>query len=322
MSKDIPEKSKFSIIVPVYNERDNLLALSEEIASVFRQLPYEYEVIFIDDGSTDGSLDLLRDICDKNRQVKVIRLRRNSGQSAALKAGFDFATGDYIVSMDGDLQNDPGDIPGLIEAIARDYDVVCGWRAGRKDPLLKKVSSAFSNRLRKLLLGDSVHDYGCTHRIYRKSSLENIELRGDMHRYLPAIMAINGDRVGEIKVGHRSRRFGKTKYNWTRLFKGLSDLLLIAFWSRFAHRPMHIFGIGGMMLAGVGVVVTVYLLIMRLMYGIALLDRPLLAASLIAILMGVQFIAMGVLADIMLKVYFGQSKIKNYRVEQTINMDR
>lgn len=320
MSEGINEKRKISVVIPSYNERDSIPVLCEEIARAFQSLPFEYEVIFVDDGSTDGSFGLLREICRENPRVRAIRLRRNSGQGAALKAGFDHASGDLVITMDGDLQNDPADIPEMVRALTPEYDVICGWRAGRRDSPGKKISSRFANTLRKLLIGDRIHDYGCTFRVYRKPCVEDFELYGDLHRYIPALMRINGYRVGEIRVSHRDRKYGKTKYNWKRLFRGMSDLLAIAFWSRFAFRPMHLFGTAGVLAAGLGFLATACLVAMRLIYGTPLLGQPLLVLSLLTVIFGFQLIAMGVFADILLRVYYGQRKGKIYRVEKTVNI--
>lgn len=310
-----------SIVIPIYNEKENIRESYDEVSAILENLGHDYEVIYVDDGSTDGSFGLLSDLCKTSGHVKAIRLRRNSGQSAAMSAGFDYASGDYIITMDGDLQNDPADIPKLIEKLSDDYDVVCGWRVNRKDGIGKKISSRISNALRVMLIGDNIHDYGCTLRAYKKECIKDFELFGDMHRYIPAMMRFNGYRVGEIAVNHRERRHGKSKYNWKRLFKGFSDLLVVTFWNRFATRPMHIFGTAGIFICGIGGLVTLYFLIQRLLFDVPLSDKPMFTLSILSVIIGVQFIAFGILADISLKTYYSQRKFKNYRVEKKLGFN-
>lgn len=314
----VDNNSTLSIVIPAYNEAENIGELYSELTSVLDKMGREYEVIFVDDGSTDGSFGVLSDMCKRSKHLKVIRLRRNSGQSAALSAGFDHATGDYIITLDADLQNDPADIPRLIEAMGEDYDVVCGWRASRKDNFSKNFFSMISNVLRKSMAGESIHDSGCTLRIYKKECVNDLELYGEMHRYIPALMSINGYRVGEIKVNHRERRHGKSKYNWKRIVKGFSDLLVVVFWSKFSMRPMHVFGTTGISMGSFGVVVSAYLIIEKLLFNLRLSDRPLFILSLLSMVIGLQFIAFGVLADISLKTYYGQRKFKNYRIAKIL----
>jgi glycosyltransferase involved in cell wall biosynthesis len=201
---------RVSVVIPVYNEADNIAELFHELASVLDRLGKEYEIIFIDDCSTDSTPAVLHELRKSSSRLKAIRLRRNSGQSAAMSAGFDHVGGDLIITMDGDLQNDPADIPLLLDKMEEGYDVVCGWRANRKDPLTKKLFSRFSNTLRHFLINDNIHDYGCTLRAYKKECISDFELWGDMHRYIPALIRINGYRVGEAKVNHRERLHGKS----------------------------------------------------------------------------------------------------------------
>jgi glycosyltransferase involved in cell wall biosynthesis len=312
---------RVSVVIPVYNEADNIAELFHELASVLDRLGKEYEIIFIDDCSTDSTPAVLHELRKSSSRLKAIRLRRNSGQSAAMSAGFDHAGGDLIITMDGDLQNDPDDIPSLLNKMAEGYDVVCGWRANRKDPLTKKLFSRFSNTLRHFLINDNIHDYGCTLRTYKKECIGDFELWGDMHRYIPALIRINGYRVGEAKVNHRERLHGKSKYNWKRLFKGFADLLVVTFWSRFATRPMHVFGTGGLIICTVGALATLYFIIERLFFNMGLSDKPLFILSILSVIIGLQFIAFGILADITLKTYYNQKKFKNYRIDKTMGFD-
>jgi glycosyltransferase involved in cell wall biosynthesis len=267
---------ELSIIIPVYNEEDNIYPLYKELNGVLSTLGWTYEILFVDDGSTDSSFSHLKEIHDKDHAVKIIKFKRNFGQSAAMKAGFDYARGRIIVTMDADLQNDPHDIPALVQKISQGKDdVVCGWRYKRNDSLSKKISSKIANRFRTLLTGEVIHDSGCTLRAYTKESVADIELYGELHRYIPAMLLWKGYNVGEIKTNHRERSFGKTKYNWKRLNKGFLDLIVVAFWQKYSARPIHIFGGMGMIFFGFGLLITLYLVIERLFFGGGLSDRPL-----------------------------------------------
>lgn len=314
--EDIPE---LSIVIPVFDEEDNILRIVDSLVSVLNTCNHSYEIIFIDDGSTDGTFSALKDAHDKNPCIKTIKFRRNFGQSAALKAGFDHATGDVVISMDGDLQNDPDDIPVLLDKLKNeDYDVVCGWRADRKDSVSKKYISKFANLVRRSITSEFIHDSGCTFRAYKNECVKGLELYGETHRYIPAMLLWKGYRIGEVKVKHHSRKYGITKYNWRRVIKGFLDLIVISFWQKYSVRPIHVFGGLGMMLSGLGVVIGGYLGIMRLFFGVGLSDRPLFSVAILMVIVGVQFIVSGILADIMLKIYYGQNDRKNYLVEREI----
>ena len=308
-----------SIIIPVYNEEENVFPLYEELKGVLLTLDKTSEIIFIDDGSTDLSFSYLMDLHTHDRAVKILKFKKNFGQSAAMKAGFDHAKGRIIVSMDADLQNDPRDIPALLEKLTNDeYDVVCGWRNIRNDSFSKKICSKLANWLRTLLTGEKIHDSGCTLRAYTRDSIADIELYGELHRYIPAILMWRGYRIGEIEVNHRERSHGKTKYSWQRLIKGFLDLLVITFWQRYSARPMHIFGGLGMVMGGIGLVIALYLGLSRLILGTGLTDRPLFLVGLVLIVVGVQFVGMGIIADILLKVYHGQNERKTYLLEKIV----
>ncbi len=259
------------------------------------------------------------ELSEKDSRIKIIKFRSNFGQSAALKAGFDHANGKYIVTLDADLQNDPHDIPAMINKMeSEDYDVISGWRYNRKDTFFKKIVSKFANFLRNKFTSENIHDSGCTLKIYKKECTEDLELYGELHRYIPAILFWQGYRIGEIKTNHRERLNGKTKYNWHRIIKGFLDLLVITFWQKYSLRPIHVFGALGIGLSFVGGFVSVYLIILRLFFGAGLADRPLFSVSIMSLVIGVQFITMGILADILVKVYYGQNGRKNYLVERVI----
>jgi glycosyltransferase involved in cell wall biosynthesis len=311
---------ELSIVIPVYNEEKNIFPLYEELKVVLMSLDRSSEILFVDDGSTDASFFRMQDLHDSDQAVHIIKFRKNFGQSAAMRAGFDYARGRIVVTMDADLQNDPNDIPALLDTMSNEgYDVVCGWRYRRNDALLKKISSNIANRFRTLLTGELIHDSGCTLRVYTRESVSDIELFGELHRYIPAILLWKGYRIGEMKVNHRERTFGKSKYRWQRLFKGFLDLLVIAFWQKYSGRPMHIFGGLGLIAGGIGSAIALYLGISRLVYGTGLTDRPLFLVAMVLIIVGVQFIALGIIADILVRVYYGQDRRRNYVIEKVVN---
>jgi len=311
---------ELSVVIPTYNEEENVEPCYQEIKAALEPLGINYEIIFVDDGSTDLTFKKLNDLSKNDEKLKVVKLRKNFGQSAALRAGLDHATGRIISTMDADLQNDPKDIPKLLEKLEKeDFDVVCGWRFDRKDPLSKKLFSKFANRLRKSFTGETIHDSGCTLRAYIKESTESLELYGELHRYIPAMLSWKGYRIGEIKTNHRERKYGKTKYNWKRIVKGFLDLLVVTFWQKYSLRPMHIFGASGMIMGFTGLVISIYLGLSRLLFGSSLAERPLFLVGIFFILLGVQFFALGIMADIMLKVYYGQNGRKNYLIDRVLN---
>jgi glycosyltransferase involved in cell wall biosynthesis len=311
---------KISVVIPVYNEDENVVPCYNEIVDAFAPLKYEYEIIFIDDGSNDSTFETLEKLSKNDIRLKVIKLRKNFGQSAALKAGLDYASGNIIATMDGDLQNDPADIPKMIKILKHeDCDVVCGWRHNRKDTFSKKIVSKFANFLRKNITGEKIHDSGCTLRVYIGESAKSLELYGELHRYIPAMLSWKGYKISEMKTNHRERKYGKTKYNWKRLIKGYLDLLLISFWQRYSMRPMHLFGGFGILMCLIGFIIASYLAIFKLFFGGSLSDRPLFLVGFFLIIIGVQFVATGILADIMSKIYYGQNSRKNYLVDQVLN---
>ena len=315
-----PQKTAVSIVIPIYNEEGNLKELHTRLSDVLHSLTENYEILFVDDCSTDNSFAILKEINNEDKRVKVIKFRRNFGQSAAISAGFDYSKGDIIITMDGDLQNDPEDIPKLLDALENgDYDVVCGWRFDRADSMLKKSFSKIANGLRRRFTDEDIHDSGCTLRAYKKECIADLELYGEMHRYIPALLVWKGYKIGEVKVKHHERRYGKTKYSWKRVVKGFLDLIVVTFWQRFSARPIHVFGGFGLVLSVVGLVVSLYLVIQRLFFGMSLADRPLFMVSIFMVLVGVQLVVTGVLADIMLKVYYGQKERKQYLIEAVLD---
>ncbi len=307
-----------SIVIPVYNEEENIFRLYSELKKTLSKLKKSYELIFIDDGSTDKSFNILNEIHEKDKNVKIIKFRKNFGQTAAISAGFENSEGDIIITMDADLQNDPKDIPRLMNKISEGYDVVSGWRKGRKDPLLmKKIPSKISNFLTRELTGVKIHDSGCTLKAYKKEALKNIELYGEMHRFIPAILSWKGFKVSEIPVTHNARKFGKTKYGAWRIMKGFLDLLVVVFWKKYSTRPIHLFGSLGILMGFFGFIISCYLTLMKILYNQSLTNRPLLLLGILLIILGVQFVIFGLLADIMVRLYYGK-EIRPYSIEKIL----
>lgn len=305
-----------SIVIPVYNEEGSLTHLVKSLESVMKNVGSDHELLFVDDGSTDNTFSTLKALQQGDCHIKIIKFRSNFGQSAALAAGFHHSKGDTIISMDGDLQNDPLDIPLLLDKMNEDYDVVCGWRFDRKDRASKKLISKFANFLRRTLTGEDIHDSGCTLRAYKREAIEDLDLYGEMHRYIPAMLTWKGYKIGEVKVHHYPRQYGKTKYNWRRIIRGFLDLLVVSFWQRYSTKPIHVFGVLGVILTLIGTITVTYLGIERLYLNESLSDRPLFILAILMVVIGIQFVMSGILADILVKIYYGQSARKNYLIER------
>jgi glycosyltransferase involved in cell wall biosynthesis len=309
---------EISIVIPVYNEEKNIVPLYKEVKPILNSLNKDYEIIFVDDGSKDKTLEELKKIHEKDKSIKIIKFRKNFGQTAALDAGFKHASGKIIVAMDADLQNDPNDIPKLLEKINQRYDVVSGWRKKRRDSLIKHLISRAANVLRFLIINDKIHDSGCTLKAYKKECFKDLDLYGEMHRFIPALLRWKGFKITEVVVNHRKRKFGKTKYSITRVLKGFLDMLVVKFWMQYSTRPVHLFGGLGIVSGFLGFVIALYLTILKLFYNIPIGNRPLLFLSGLLIIIGVQFVIFGFLADIMIKIYYSKEKIKPYNIEKII----
>lgn len=306
---------KLSIVIPTFNEVQNAPLLHGELTKTLKALKHPYEIIFVDDGSTDGTRDALRKLAsDKN--VKVLFHRKNFGQTAAMDSGFKYAHGDVIITMDADLQNDPADIPKLLAKLDEGYDVVSGWRKNRQDPFSKKLFSRIAGKLRKTLTRDKIHDSGCTLKAYKKECFTNLDLYGEMHRYIPAILTWRGFRVTETVVNHRPRKFGATKYGMGRILRGFLDLLIVKFWMQYSTRPIQLFGRLGLGCFALGFIAGLYLLWQKFAEGQAIANRPLLLLVVLLILLGVQFFGMGVITDALTKLYYHASPIS--RVSETL----
>ncbi len=308
---------EISVVIPAYNEQENVELLYRKLKVVLDKLRRKYEIIYVDDGSIDNTFGVLKQLHNKDSNVKVIKFRKNFGQTAALDVGFKQAAGSIIISMDADMQNDPEDIPMLISKLNEGYDLVSGWRLKRNDPITKIFASRFSNALRRLITGDKIHDAGCSLKAYRRECFQDLDLYGEMHRYIPSLLEWKGFKITEIPVKHNQRKFGSSKYNVTRLFKGFLDLLVVNFWMRYSARPIHLFGGLGSLSFLTGFIISLYLASLRIFYGIPLSNRPLLLLGALLLILGVILIVFGILADIMVKVYFNK-QYKNYSVEKVL----
>lgn len=310
-----------SIVIPVYNEKNNISELYNSLNSVLQGLKKEYEIIFVDDGSSDGTTEELKKLCLKDRKVKCIVFRRNFGQTAALSAGINKVAGEVIITMDADLQNDPADIPKLLKKLDEGYDVVSGWRKKRKDPLIgKKLPSLFSNWLAGKLTGMRIHDFGCSLKAYKKEAIKGVRLYGEMHRYIPALLFNKGFKVAEVEVNHRPRIHGKTKYGIKRLVKGLLDLIYIKFWSTYSTRPLHFFGTLGILQLTIGFIIGCYKVLMKIIYPEKPLDiGPMLLLSVLLLITGIQFVIFGFIVEIQIRTYYNSGVETEYTIKETIN---
>ncbi|WP_297953791.1 glycosyltransferase family 2 protein [uncultured Desulfobulbus sp.] len=308
-----------SVVVPLYNEEDNVQLLYEEIKGVLDTMAEQAEIVFVDDGSRDTTLAKLEVIQAGDDHVRVVSLRRNFGQTAAMTAGFDHARGGVIITMDGDLQNDPHDIPQLVGKLNEGYDVVTGWRYDRQDPFLsRKLPSQLANRLISRVTGVGLHDYGCTLKAFRREVIDNINLYGEMHRFIPAIASGMGISFTEVKVNHRARRFGTSKYGISRTIRVVLDLITVKFMLSYATRPLHVFGTVGVVSSLLGVTIGLILTVQRQLFGIGLANRPLLLLAVLLIFMGIQFITIGLLAELVVRTYHESQKKPIYYVRKVL----
>ena len=308
-----------SVVVPLYNEEDNVQLLYEEIKGVLDTMAEQAEIVFVDDGSRDRTLAKLEAIQAGDDHVRVVSLRRNFGQTAAMTAGFDHARGGVIITMDGDLQNDPHDIPQLVGKLNEGYDVVTGWRHDRQDAFLsRRLPSQLANRLISWVTGVGLHDYGCTLKAFRREVIDNINLYGEMHRFIPAIASGMGISFTEVKVNHRARRFGTSKYGISRTIRVVLDLITVKFMLSYATRPLHVFGTVGVVSSLLGVLIALVLTVQRQLYGVALANRPLLLLAVLLIFMGIQFITIGLLAELVVRTYHESQKKPIYYVRKVL----
>jgi glycosyltransferase involved in cell wall biosynthesis len=314
---------ELSVVVPVFNEDASLAELHRELTDTLVAWGRPYEVIVVDDGSRDGSFATLKALQARDPRLRVIRFRRNFGQTAAFSAGFAHARGRYIVTTDGDLQNDPHDIPALVRTLEDgDYDIVCGWRKERKDPLIsRRVPSMIANRLISRATGVTLHDYGCSLKVFRSEVVKPLKLYGEMHRFLPAIASEQGVRIAEVVVNHRARRHGRSKYGIGRTVRVMLDLLTVKFMLSYSTRPLQIFGLVGLAMGGLGALITLYLAYVRLTGQQAIGNRPMLFFGGLLLITGVQLVTLGLLAEVQARTYHESQDKPIYVIREIVEAD-
>lgn len=311
-----------SIVIPLYNEDENVEALHERLKEVLDGLDIEYEIIYVDDGSTDRTLPILEQIQKQDSHVVALSLRRNFGQTAAFAAGFDFSRGDAVITMDGDLQNDPNDIPKLLELI-KENDLVSGWRKNRKDPFLsRRLPSMLANWLISRVTGVKLHDYGCSLKAYRRDVIKNLKLYGEMHRFIPAVASWYGVRIAEVETTHYPRLRGKSKYGISRTVKVVLDLITVKFLQSFSTRPLQFFGSIGIISGFIGFLVLLYLSIEKLIMGNPIGGRPLLLLGALLIIVGIQFVGMGLLGEMIVRVYHETQRKPIYVIKKVLGSSK
>jgi dolichol-phosphate mannosyltransferase len=310
-----------SIIVPLYNEEQNVFPFTQAVVDVLDGLNKSYEVIFVDDGSTDGTFLNLCEVAQKNPSVKVVSFKRNYGQTSAMAAGFNYSSGEIVIPMDGDLQNDPRDIPRLLAKLGEGYDVVSGWRKDRKDRTLSRIfPSAIANKVISLISGVNLHDYGCTLKAYRRNVIEDVRLYGEMHRFIPIYAVWHGASVAEIEVEHHPRRFGKSKYGFERTFKVILDLMVVKFLGQYVQKPIYIFGGLGILSILAGFLAGLWALYLKFFHHTSLIQTPLPLIFVLLIVLGFNAILMGLLAEICIRIYYESQNKSTYLVRETRNL--
>lgn len=311
-----------SLVIPVYNEKDNLPLLMDSIHAALMPLQRTWEVIFVDDGSTDGSVDVLTHLAQKSPEhVRVVFFRRNFGQTAAIAAGIDHAQGDIIILLDADLQNDPADIPLLLAKLDEGYDLVSGWRKDRKDNrFTRTIPSALANALISWVTGVHLHDYGCTLKAYRREALEGFRLYGEMHRFIPVFAHSVGAKITELPVRHHPRKFGVAKYGLERTVKVILDLFTVKFLLDYSHKPMRLFGGTGISLIAISAALLIYLFIRRIFFLVAVLGSPLFQIGVMLLILGFQSILMGLIAELLARTYHESQSKPTYTVRAKLNL--
>ncbi len=308
---------KLSFIIPVFNEKESLERLYSEILENIENK--DYEIIFIDDGSSDNSFNIMELLAKRDKRVKIIKFRKNFGKSASLQTGFENAKGDIIFTMDADLQDNPTEIPEFIEKIEEGYDLVTGWKKNRKDPISKTIPSKFFNFITSISFKLKLHDYNCGFKAYKKEVINEIDIYGEMHRYIPAIVHTKGFKVTEIPVEHRPREFGRSKYGVERYLRGFLDLLTVKLLTSFTHSPLYLFGRIGSTFSIIGFLIGLYLTIMKYAFHQPLYNRPLLFLSILLIMVGLQFFSIGLLGELIVNQSRDKNKKRIISIEKTLN---
>lgn len=317
---DPSDRIDISVVIPLLNEEESIARLYESLTQVLESYGRPYEIVVVDDGSTDRSFPLLRQLAREDQRLTIVRLRRNFGQTAAFAAGFARARGAVVVTMDADLQNDPRDIPKLMEKIDEGYDIVSGWRKNRQDRLLdRKLPSWIANRLISNVTDVRLHDYGCSLKAYRREVLQHVRLYGELHRFIPALASQVGGSVTEVPVNHHARQYGKSKYGISRTIRVVLDLITVWFLSAYATRPLHIFGTMGLIASGLGVLLGLYLTFVKFFYSQNIGDRPLLMLAVLLVMVGVQLITMGLLGEMIIRTYHESQNKPIYYIREIVN---
>jgi glycosyltransferase involved in cell wall biosynthesis len=312
------DRIALSVIIPVYNEQESLAELYETLQEALKDFKGQWEAILVDDGSRDDSFAILKELHSRDRRFRIIRFRRNFGQTAAFSAGFDYARGRIVVAMDADLQNDPRDIPMLVDTmLAGDFDIVSGWRVHRQDAaLMRKLPSRLANWLISRLTGVHLHDYGCSLKAYRSEVAKNVRIYGELHRFVPALASWMGVRIKEVPVRHHARRWGQSKYTISRTTRVILDLVTVTFLLNYAVKPMQIFGKAGLISTTAGFIIAAYLSALKIFTGAALSQRPLLFLAVLLIIVGVQFITMGLLGELIVRTYYEVQNKPTYMIRE------
>jgi len=311
---------KVSIVVPIYNEEESIPHLYQELDNVSKLVDGVCEFLLVNDGSKDKSFEKLSEIAEKDTRVVVLNFRRNFGQTAAMAAGIENSTGDVVITMDGDLQNDPAEIPQMIEKLDQGYDLIAGWRKDRKDKLVsRKIPSKIANWLISKITKVSLHDYGCSLKVMKGDLARKLKLYGEMHRFIPALANEIGAKILEVPVNHRARQFGETKYGISRTIRVILDLLTVKFLLGYSKRPIHLFGTVGLACAGFGFLSLFFMSIQKIFFDIAMGNRPLMMLGILLIILGFQFMVFGLLAEVLTRTYYESQNKKTYEIRDILN---
>ena len=310
------ESPEISIIIPLFNEEESLSELQEKITAVLENFKKSYEIIFIDDGSTDRSHQVLETLYQKDKRIRIYQFRKNYGKSAGLACGFQMAQGQYIITMDADLQDDPEEIPNLIKKLNEGFDLVSGWKKKRHDPFIKRNTSKIFNKVTGWIAGLKIHDFNCGLKAYRNEVVKEIQIYGQLHRFIPVLAHWQGFRVGEMVVKHHPRKYGKTKFGLFRFAAGLLDLFTVIFLNKFKKRPLHLFGSIGLITFVVGMIINIYLAVEKIFAKGILSNRPLLFLGILLVIVGIQFVSMGLLGEMITET---QKKRTDYLIKKSLS---